>query len=128
MDLIPCLRISGSNHARPRYQLTNQNRAPGALPGREEPAGEFPLDHVRELRVDRGEVAARRVAGFGVPHGLVTGLAGGADESRGVAVREWAAGDERFHALLTDRCGNRRLARIDPTKVGVIGSSNGGGV
>lgn len=27
------LRVSGSNHARPRYVLTNQNRAPGAVPG-----------------------------------------------------------------------------------------------
>ena len=30
-------------------------------------------------------------------------------------LREWAAGDERFHELLTDRCGNRRLARIAAT-------------
>ena len=28
---------------------------------------------------------------------------------------EWAAADERFHQLLTDRCGNRRLARIAAT-------------
>jgi len=27
------LRVSGSNHARPRYQLTNQNRPPGSNPG-----------------------------------------------------------------------------------------------
>jgi DNA-binding GntR family transcriptional regulator len=27
----------------------------------------------------------------------------------------WAAADERFHQLLTDRCGNRRLARIAGT-------------
>ena len=27
----------------------------------------------------------------------------------------WAAADERFHQLLTDRCGNRRLARIAAT-------------
>ena len=25
---------------------------------------------------------------------------------------DWAAADERFHQLLTERCGNRRLARI----------------
>jgi DNA-binding GntR family transcriptional regulator len=25
---------------------------------------------------------------------------------------EWAAADERFHQLLTERCGNRRLARM----------------
>lgn len=28
---------------------------------------------------------------------------------------EWAAADERFHQLLTDRCGNRRLARMAAT-------------
>ena len=27
----------------------------------------------------------------------------------------WAAADERFHQMLTDRCGNRRLARIAAT-------------
>ena len=27
----------------------------------------------------------------------------------------WAAADERFHQLLTERCGNRRLARIAAT-------------
>lgn len=28
---------------------------------------------------------------------------------------DWAAADERFHQLLTERCGNRRLARIAAT-------------
>ncbi len=28
---------------------------------------------------------------------------------------EWAAADERFHQLLTERCGNRRLARVAAT-------------
>jgi DNA-binding GntR family transcriptional regulator len=28
---------------------------------------------------------------------------------------DWAAADERFHELLTERCGNRRLARIAAT-------------
>lgn len=37
-----------------------------------------------------------------------------------VALREgrlldWAAADDRFHRLLTERCGNRRLARIAAT-------------
>lgn len=30
-------------------------------------------------------------------------------------LREWAAADERFHQLLTERCGNRRLARVAAT-------------
>lgn len=25
---------------------------------------------------------------------------------------DWAAADDRFHQLLTERCGNRRLARV----------------
>ena len=28
---------------------------------------------------------------------------------------DWAAADERFHQLLTERCGNRRLARVAGT-------------
>ncbi len=28
---------------------------------------------------------------------------------------DWAAADERFHRLLTERCGNRRLARVAAT-------------
>jgi DNA-binding GntR family transcriptional regulator len=28
---------------------------------------------------------------------------------------DWAAADERFHQLLTERCGNRRLARVAAT-------------
>jgi DNA-binding GntR family transcriptional regulator len=28
---------------------------------------------------------------------------------------DWAAADERFHGLLTERCGNRRLARVAAT-------------
>ena len=30
-------------------------------------------------------------------------------------LRDWAAADERFHQLLTERCGNRRLARVAAT-------------
>ena len=33
----------------------------------------------------------------------------------GEKLLDWAAADERFHELLTERCGNRRLARIAAT-------------
>ena len=33
----------------------------------------------------------------------------------GEKLLDWAAADERFHQLLTERCGNRRLARIAAT-------------
>jgi DNA-binding GntR family transcriptional regulator len=33
----------------------------------------------------------------------------------GEKLPDWAAADERFHQLLTERCGNRRLARIAAT-------------
>lgn len=34
---------------------------------------------------------------------------------QGEDLRAWAAADERFHQLLTERCGNRRLARMATT-------------
>ena len=39
----------------------------------------------------------------------------GARRWRATTCSAWAAADERFHQLLTDRCGNRRLARIAGT-------------
>ncbi len=80
---------------------------------------------------DMREIYDVLIAVEGMAAALVAGLPGEAAGSAAAALeqetarmeqalergnlREWAAADERFHELLTDRCGNRRLARIAAT-------------
>jgi DNA-binding GntR family transcriptional regulator len=71
------------------------------------------------------------IAVEGMAAALLAGLAGEAAPSAAEALEretaemeqalehgkllDWAAADERFHQLLTERCGNRRLARVAAT-------------
>jgi DNA-binding GntR family transcriptional regulator len=80
---------------------------------------------------DMREIYDVLIAVEGMSAALVAGLPGEAAGSAAAALEqetarmeqalergkllEWAAADERFHALLTDRCGNRRLARMAAT-------------
>lgn len=81
-------------------------------------------DDIREiydvLIAVEGMAAALQAA---FPRDFAAASAGALDQETAkmaVALREgrlldWAAADDRFHRLLTERCGNRRLARIAAT-------------